>query len=83
MRGSKIVEVKEPGVNKGICALQMLKKQNWDFIVSIGDDTTDEDMFRELPAEAITIKVGKASENARFNLSSYREVLKLLDKFIS
>lgn len=83
MRGSKIVEVKEPGVNKGICALQMLKKQNWDFIVSIGDDTTDEDMFRELPAESVTIKVGKVSENAGLNLASHREVLKLLKIFIS
>jgi trehalose 6-phosphate synthase/phosphatase len=83
MRGNNIVEVKEPGVNKGLCALQMLKEQKWDFIVSIGDDTTDEDMFRVLPSDAITIKVGKVSENAGYNLSSYRDVLFLLNKFIS
>jgi len=83
MRGSKIVEVKVPNVNKGICAQQMLKLKNWDFILSIGDDTTDEDMFKVLPEEAITIKVGRASENARYSLSSYKEVLKMLNEFIT
>ena len=47
----------------------------YDFILAIGDDTTDEDMFRALPVSAITVKVGIVSEKAKYNLSSQEEVL--------
>lgn len=82
MRGNKIVEVKVPGVNKGLCAQQLLKKNEWDFILSIGDDTTDEDMFKALPPCAYTIKVGMGSENAHYNVPSYLDVLELLNRCV-
>ena len=46
----------------------------------MGDDTTDEDMFRALPVSAITVKVGIVSEKAKYNLSSQEEVLPFLEK---
>jgi len=49
----------------------------------MGDDTTDEDTFRELPNEAYTIKIGTISEIARYNLRNQTSVipfLKRLDK---
>lgn len=52
----------------------------YDFILAMGDDTTDEDMFRALPVSAITVKVGIVSEKAKYNLSSQEEVLPFLEE---
>lgn len=49
----------------------------------MGDDTTDEDMFRALPVSAITVKVGIVSEKAKYNLSSQEEVLPFLEELSS
>jgi trehalose 6-phosphate synthase/phosphatase len=78
MKGSKIVEVKVPGVSKGHSTTNLIKKKNYDFILCAGDDTTDEDMFKELPAQGISIKIGQQSDNARFNLPDTKSFLALL-----
>ena len=61
--------------------MRFLKDQHFDCIVAIGDDWTDEYMFRELPKSAITIKVGLKNTEADYKLesvSSVREFLKSL-----
>jgi trehalose 6-phosphate synthase/phosphatase len=68
MRGNKVIEVKTVGVDKGIEASRLMLKDNYDFVMALGDDITDEDMFHAMPANAITIKVGSISDNARFSL---------------
>ena len=68
IRGNKIVEVKTIGYNKGTEALRLLGLDSYDFVLAMGDDLTDEDMFQVLPQEAITIKVGSISDLARFSL---------------
>ncbi len=81
MEGNKVIEVKAGGVNKGLAAMRFLKDQQFDCIVAIGDDWTDEYMFRELPKSAITIKVGLKNTEADYKLesvSSVREFLKSL-----
>jgi len=57
-----------------------LKNNSFDFILAIGDDTTDEDTFRELPSEAYTIKIGAISEIARYNLRSQTSTLPFLKR---
>lgn len=57
-------------------------KEDFDFILAIGDDMTDEDLFRALLQTAYSIKVEIAPSHARFNLSNYREVWKLLEEII-
>ena len=79
MRGNKIIEIKTPIHTKGSEARRLLATQNFDFIMAIGDDTTDEDTFRELPDFAYTIKVGNISEVARYSVKSQSKVLPLLD----
>lgn len=74
MEGNKVIEVKSGGINKGIAALGFIKNDDYDFIMAIGDDWTDEYMFRELPSEAITIKVGIKHTSADYNLESVRAV---------
>ncbi|BEG98360.1 bifunctional alpha,alpha-trehalose-phosphate synthase (UDP-forming)/trehalose-phosphatase [Bacteroides sedimenti] len=80
MRGDKIVEIKSPLYTKGSEARRILQNNCFDFILAMGDDVTDEDTFKELPAEAFTIKVGNISEVARFSLLSQTEVLPFLNK---
>ena len=77
LRGSKAVEVRNAGVNKGIAALRWGSK-DFDFMMAIGDDWTDEDLFKVLPETAYSIRVGTTQSYARFNLPSPTEALELL-----
>jgi trehalose 6-phosphate synthase/phosphatase len=78
MPGNKVIEFKNIEVNKGKAALGWLHGQNPDFILALGDDHTDEDIFRALPEDAYTIKVGSNISAARFFLRNPAEVRQLL-----
>lgn len=78
LEGSKIIEIKNMGINKGRAALKWITKEKWDFIVAIGDDWTDEDTFAVLPDWAYSIKVGLGMTKARFNIDSPADVQHLL-----
>ncbi len=78
MEGNKVIEVKSGGINKGVAALKFLNNQPFDYIMAIGDDWTDEFMFRELPEEAITIKVGMKHTKAAYKVESVDAVRALL-----
>jgi trehalose 6-phosphate synthase/phosphatase len=77
--GDKVVEVKNSEVNKGRATMEIMHGENYDYIMAIGDDHTDEDIFRALPADAVSIKVGSNVSAANFYVSSYLEVRNLLD----
>ena len=77
--GNKIIEIRPTAINKGFAALALMQRHSPEMIVCIGDDYTDEDMFRELPASAYTIKVGHGDTKARFQLSSVSKVIRLLE----
>jgi len=76
--GQKIVEIKPKRMNKGVVAMELLGKEKWDFVLAIGDDYTDEDMFMALPPSAYSIHVGMQTTNARFQINGVEEVLQLL-----
>ena len=78
MEGNKVIEVKSGGINKGVAALKFISNKPYDFIMAIGDDWTDEFMFRELPEEAITIKVGMKHTKAAYKVESVDAVRSLL-----
>lgn len=78
LEGNKVIEVKSGGINKGIAALQFLQNQDFDFIFAIGDDWTDEYMFKELPDSCHTIKVGLKHTAAKYKVESVNSVRKLL-----
>jgi len=78
MKGNKIVEIKAIESDKGWVVTRLLAQNSYDFMCAIGDDITDEDMFRALPEEAYTIKVGEVSNDARFYVKAQKEVLPLL-----
>ncbi|WP_232371662.1 bifunctional alpha,alpha-trehalose-phosphate synthase (UDP-forming)/trehalose-phosphatase [Leptospira ainazelensis] len=80
LKGNKVVEVKSAGVNKGISTKLIASEIMPDFILAIGDDWTDEDMFRELSSDSFSIKVGIGPTSARFYLKSVDQTLDLLHK---
>ncbi|MCK8492948.1 bifunctional alpha,alpha-trehalose-phosphate synthase (UDP-forming)/trehalose-phosphatase [Spirosoma sp. RP8] len=80
MQGSKVIEVRTAQHSKGTIAQKLFEQTDYDFIVSMGDDTTDEDMFRQLPNWAYTLKVGAGITNARYRLARQRDVEMLLQQ---
>ena len=78
--GNKVLEIKNAGITKGRAALNWISKQDWDFILAVGDDLTDEDIFEVLPDEAYSIIVGIGASKARYNVPSVANVRSLLQK---
>jgi len=74
--GNKVLEVRPAGINKGTTALYLLDE--CDFVFAIGDDITDEEMFKALPPKAITVKVGVTPSFASYYVSSQNEALNVL-----
>lgn len=83
LEGSKVIEIKNIGINKGRASLRWISKHDWDFILAAGDDWTDEDVFAVLPESAYSIRVGLSPSKAKFNLSFTTEVRTILSEFIS
>ncbi|MGH9409799.1 MAG: bifunctional alpha,alpha-trehalose-phosphate synthase (UDP-forming)/trehalose-phosphatase [Vicinamibacterales bacterium] len=82
LEGKKVIEVRLRGVSKAVVARRVQAETGDDtVIVAIGDDRTDEDLFRALRPSAITIAVGTLPTGARFrvdNVQAVREILRLL-----
>ncbi|GMH01624.1 hypothetical protein Nepgr_003463 [Nepenthes gracilis] len=93
-RGQQIVEVKPQGISKGFVVEKVLSTivkggRPPDFIMCIGDDRSDEDMFESLlkPVacssqplipELFACTVGQKPSKARYYLDDTAEVVKLL-----
>ncbi len=80
IEGNKVLEIKNAGINKGRAALSWITRDRWDFILAIGDDVTDEDIFEELPGNAYSIKVGFGVSRAVYNIGEVGEVRLLLQE---
>ena len=76
--GDKVVEVKNMEINKGKAALSLVDESDYDFIMALGDDFTDEDLFKSLPDSSISIKVGTGASAAKFFVRNPKEVRGLL-----
>lgn len=60
MAGSKVIEVRRAGVNKGGAVLHLLEQWPGAVPVYFGDDVTDEDAFRALKGRGYTFLVAHA-----------------------
>lgn len=81
--GNKVVEVRIAGFDKGATALRIVNEMDPDFVLCMGDDTTDEDMFKALEGEAYTIKINNGASAAQYTILSQTQVLPMLNKLIS
>ena len=81
MQGNKVIEIKSPEFTKGSEVNRLLLATRYDFILAMGDDTTDDDMFKALPVTAVTVKIGTASESADvYNLPVQTDTLPFLQR---
>jgi trehalose 6-phosphate synthase/phosphatase len=79
LEGKKVIEVRLRGVNKGVVAQHIQREAGANVaIVAIGDDRSDDDLFRALPPGAVSVAVGRSAAAARFRLDDYRSVRRLL-----
>jgi len=83
--GNKIVEIMAAEVGKGDAVKKLCEKYIFEFILAIGDDVTDEEMFEYLQQKtnAFTIKVGNGDTRARYKLAGINDVLILLKQLSS
>ncbi|CAK7356098.1 unnamed protein product [Dovyalis caffra] len=97
--GQHIVEVKPQGVNKGLVAerlLETMKQKGMlpDFVLCIGDDRSDEDMFEVIlsarsgpslspVAEVFACTVGRKPSKAKYYLEDTSDILRMLQGLAS
>ena len=79
---NKAIEIISVRVNKGV-AISRLLKNDYDFIICLGDDISDEYMFNNLPKDSFSIKVGNKNTVARYYIQNPSEVRKLLKSIIA
>ncbi|HNW45711.1 MAG TPA: trehalose-phosphatase [Elusimicrobiales bacterium] len=79
-RGHKVFEALPRGAAHKGRALELLQKRlGGPLGLAVGDDLSDEDMFRALAGRGITVRVGrKAGSKAAYYLGGQAEVLRLL-----
>jgi trehalose 6-phosphate synthase/phosphatase len=79
--GNKVIEVRMTGLDKGFAARALMEANPVDFVMAIGDDVTDEDMFRALADKAVTIKVGSgAHTSAQYSIPTQQDVINFLNQ---
>lgn len=83
IHGNKVIEVVNSEVNKGAAAQRFLAERQADLVIAIGDDKTDEYMFKTLRKNSFTIKVGTGPTQACYYVKNIQEVRRLLRKFIA
>jgi trehalose 6-phosphate synthase/phosphatase len=79
LEGRKVIEVRLRGVGKGLVAQRVQAEMApGTVIVAIGDDRTDEELFRALPPSSLAVAVGRTWTGAKFRLEDHRAVRRIL-----
>ena len=81
--GNKVIEVRVSGIDKGAAARRIVQENSYEFVMAIGDDKTDEDMFRVLADKAITVKVGPGHSIAAYYIKSQQDVIRFLNELVA
>ena len=83
LMGDKVVEVREAGLNKGVILPLVLEGLESPYqLLAIGDDRTDEDLFRALPPGSLAVHVGLGETRASYRLQDYQAVRQFLEQFL-
>jgi trehalose 6-phosphate synthase/phosphatase len=84
LEGKKVIEVRVRGVSKGVVAQRVVEETGpGTVIVAIGDDRSDEELFRALPPSSLTVAVGRPWTSARFRLEDHRAVRRILRSLVA
>lgn len=79
---SNSIEVLPVNVNKGAGIKKWITLCNDNFILSAGDEETDEDMFRVLPKSAFTFKIGQNNSIARYRINEIDKFIQFLHQLV-
>lgn len=74
LEGKMVVEIMLVEGNKGTAVAAYAQQNEADAIVFFGDDVTDEDVFRIMSGEDVSVKVGPGDTAAQFRVSSPEDV---------
>jgi len=75
LEGKKVVEVRLRGVSKAAVGRHVAEPSDPRIaLIAFGDDRTDEDLFRALPPDAITVAVGQNRSTAAHQVSDHLAV---------
>ena len=81
--GRKVVEVRPQNVDKASATRELIEASGKAAVaVAIGDDRSDEELFRTLGANAYTFCAGPGPTHARFRLDGPAQVRALLREFM-
>jgi len=81
--GHKVLEIRNAGVNKGRAANRWVSKSEHDFILALGAHRNGEDLFRSLPPDAFSLRVGASSIPSRSDLRTTDEVFAFLHLLVN
>ncbi len=77
-RGSEVIEFMVVEANKGDAVKRLKYVVGATGVVFIGDDLTDEDVFRTLSKDDLAVRVGPGETDAHFRVAGVAEVAALL-----
>jgi trehalose 6-phosphate synthase/phosphatase len=83
MKNSKVVEVCPAVISKGEAVAPLAHSGKYDVVVAVGDDTTDETMFAELPDTTWTFKIGAGATQAKYRLLNSASTRRMLGEMIA
>lgn len=82
-RGSEVVEFMVVEANKGDAMGRVKHATGATGVLFVGDDLTDEDVFKTLATDDVAIKVGPGSSAARHRVADVTQVAQVLDTLAS
>ena len=80
LSGNLVVEIRQRGIHKGLLMGTLRELQPRARMLIVGDDATDEDMFKAAPPDAVTVRVGPGRTRARFRLAGSNQVRAALEE---
>jgi len=78
--GKDVLEVAVTDADKGTALRRLVTEQGAAGAMYLGDDVTDEDGFRALAPDGLTVKVGEGATDARYRVADTTGVLALLER---
>jgi trehalose 6-phosphate synthase/phosphatase len=78
VEGRYVIEVRPSHISKA-SRCQPILARDYDFILALAGESTDEELFKILPPTAYSIRVGLAKSYARFNVYSPTHARELLE----
>ena len=82
LEGKKVIEVRFRGISKAVVASRP-EVGGGATALAFGDDRTDEDLFRALPAGSITVSVGQRLAGACYVVDDSRAVRRILRSLLA